>query len=135
MTDRRTFLAGISAALVSPWALLSAKKPQDNSDIRRLIPAAHWTCPQCQGRRELMGQVGSRRLRCRRCEGYDGAFVHEHPYDRFLRELSSNVKSVLEQESGSLEKLWIDPLKDGRRLVHLVVGDREVQFYQTYGGI
>jgi hypothetical protein len=81
-----------------------------------------------------MGQVGSRRLRCPRCEGYDGAFVHEGPYDKFLRELRDNVKSALEAQDGSLEKLWIDPLKDGRRLVHLVVGGREVQWYQTYGG-
>jgi hypothetical protein len=81
-----------------------------------------------------MGQVGSHRLRCPRCEGYHGQFIHEDAYSRFLRELSSNVKWHLEQQSGSLERLWIDPVKDGRRLVHLVVGDREVQFYQTYGG-
>jgi hypothetical protein len=141
MTGRRTFLAGMGATLALPWSLLRFPKPkkelaQDlNQDIRRLIPAAHWHCPQCSGRRVLMGEVGSRRLRCPKCEGYNGVFVHEDPYDRFLRELRDNVKQCLEQEDGQLEKLWIDPIDSkNRRLVHLVVGGREVRWYQTYGG-
>lgn len=81
-----------------------------------------------------MGQIGSRRLRCPVCEGYDGEFVHEDEYSKFLRQLRDNVKSVLEQADGQFERLWIDPLKDGRRLVHLVVGGREVRWHQTYGG-
>lgn len=62
-------------------------------------------------------------------------WLHEDEYDRFLRELSSNVKRHLEQESGTLQRLWIDPTRDGKRLVHLVVGGKEITFYQTYGGI
>ncbi len=132
--DRRKFIAGIA---VVPLALkFPLPMPKDLSqDIRRLIPTHHWTCPQCSGRRELMGEVGSRRLRCPRCEGYDGPFVHEDPYDRFLRELRDNVRSRLEGQDGRLERLWIDPVtKDGVRLVHLVASGKESTWFQYYGG-
>jgi hypothetical protein len=61
-------------------------------------------------------------------------WLFEDEYDRFLRELSSNVKSALEQESGTLQRLWIDPLRDGKRLVHLVVSDKELTWFQNYKG-
>jgi hypothetical protein len=57
--------------------------------------------------------------------------IDEDPYDRFLRELSDNAERYLEH--GRLEKLWIEPPKDGHRLVHLVVGGREIKWYQYYG--
>lgn len=140
MTDRRSFIVTLGTWLALPWPLLSAVGPKEakkepHDSIRSLIPARSWVCPQCSGRRVLMGEVGSRRLRCPVCEGYYGEFVHEDEYSRFLRELRDNVKALLEQESGTFQRLWIDPAKDGRRLVHLVVsGGRELTWFQNYKG-
>jgi hypothetical protein len=131
--NRRQLLIG---AVVVPLGLRFPPEPKKdlNQDIRRLILAAHRHCPQCDGRRELLGQVGSRRLRCPKCEGYDGPFVHEDPYDRFLRELREQVVRRLEGQDGRLERLWIDPMEDGRRLVHLRTSGGDITFYQYYGG-
>jgi hypothetical protein len=58
--------------------------------------------------------------------------ISEDPWGRFLRELEHQVKRRL--NGRRLDRLWIDPLTDGRRLVHLVMGGQEITFYQNYGG-
>ncbi len=57
----------------------------------------------------------------------------EDPYDRFLRELREQVMQRLDGQDHRLEKLWIDPFKDGQRRVHIVVGGKHISWYQPYG--
>jgi hypothetical protein len=82
--NRRKFLAGVGAALASPWPSLSL-----------------------------------------------GPF---DPYDKFLLELSQRVRETIIQHEITMDRLVIDPLANGRRLVHLHAADgREFQWYQDYG--
>jgi hypothetical protein len=58
--------------------------------------------------------------------------VHEDPYDRFLRELWE--QTVRRLNGRKLEYLWIEPVRDSRRLVHLFASGDELTWYQNYGG-
>jgi hypothetical protein len=55
------------------------------------IPACDWTCPAGH-KRELLGVEGSRRLRCKICEGCEGNFLTE--FDRvFLRDATVKIQA------------------------------------------
>lgn len=62
------------------------------------------------------------------------SLIPEDPYDRFLVELRDNVMRHLEHTDGRLQKLWIDPVKDYKQLVHIIVGGKPISWYQSYGG-
>jgi hypothetical protein len=57
------------------------------------IQASDWLCPAGH-KRELMGEEGSRRLRCPICEGYEGNFPTEFDFE-YLRNVG--VKCRLNQ--------------------------------------
>lgn len=55
------------------------------------IQTEDWRCPAGH-RRELMGEEGSRRLRCPICEGHDGIFLTEFDHE-FLRDAGVRIQA------------------------------------------
>jgi hypothetical protein len=55
------------------------------------IPASDWVCGAGH-KRELMGEKGSRRLRCPICEGYEGNFLTEFDFE-FLRDAGVRIQA------------------------------------------
>jgi len=55
------------------------------------LPIRDWICPAGH-KRELMGEEGSRRLRCPICEGYEGNSLTKFDFE-FLRGVGVKVQA------------------------------------------
>jgi hypothetical protein len=61
-------------------------------ELAMFLPiSSDWVCPAGH-KRELLGEVGSRRLRCKICEGYEGSFLTEFDHE-FLRDAGVKIQA------------------------------------------
>jgi hypothetical protein len=54
------------------------------------------------------------------------------PYDEFLQKLNRRVRETITKNEIVMDRIVIDPVANGRRLVHLYAGNAEFQWYQWY---
>ena len=71
------------------------------------IKPSDWICPGCGCRREMLGELGMRKLRCPRCEGEDGPFMGTGAQSRDQGRLGRAQEAESVRNSGSLIPLGL----------------------------